>query len=60
MGSTWEDWQRQTAGYPETDKVRQRWREQGKTWNELRWLAEDPPGWRNFADAFCSTGSEED
>ncbi len=34
--------------------------EAGKTWYELRWLAQDWPGWKGFVGALCSTGSEED
>ena len=26
----------------------------GKTWNELRWLAQDRDGWRTFVGALCS------
>jgi len=32
----------------------------GKTWYELRWLAMDRAGWRDFVNTLCSTGSEED
>ena len=61
MGSTWEEWQRQTAGYLETDNnIEAEMEEAGKTWNELQWLAQDRPGLRSFVDTLCSTGSKED
>ena len=28
----------------------------GKTWNELKWLAQDRDGWRNFVGALCFQG----
>ena len=31
-------------------------KETGKTWNELRWLAQDRNQWRNFVGALCSQG----
>ena len=31
-------------------------KEAGKTWNELRWLAQDRTQWRNFVGALCSQG----
>ena len=33
---------------------------EGKTWNELRWLAQDRVGWRRLVGALCSSWSEED
>ena len=32
----------------------------GKTWDEVSWLAQDRDGWKKFASALCSTGSEDD
>ena len=45
--------------YYYTDVQEER-KEARKTWNELRWLAQGRSGWRNFVDASCSNGSEED
>ena len=33
--------------------------EAGKTWDELRWLAQDQPEWRSSVNALGFTGSEE-
>ncbi len=32
----------------------------GKTWHELKWLAQDRVEWRRFVAALYSTGSDED
>ena len=32
--------------------------EAGKTWNELKWLAQDRDGWRSFVGDLCFQGSE--
>ena len=34
--------------------------EMGKTWHELKWMAQDREGWKRYVGALCSTGSEED
>jgi hypothetical protein len=32
----------------------------GKTWHELKWLAQDRVEWQGFVAALYSTGSDED
>ena len=33
-------------------------KEAGKTWNELRWLAQDRSGWRALVGALCSSSGQ--
>ena len=39
--------------------VEEEMREEGKTWNELRWLAQDRAGWKKLVGALCSSRSQE-
>ena len=64
MDSTWKTKERKTTGREMEEEVKAKMEEEvkatGKTWHELKWLAQDRKEWRRFVAALYSTGSDED